>query len=93
MNNKISLESLSMDLLRVALGMHRGSYKMAERFSREAMKRRQEINEREVKPYLRKVLSKMENSLKVSDPKKKAEDSLMYSTIIRNYCLSFLKNS
>ncbi len=92
MNNKISLGSLSMDLLRVALGIHRGSYKMAERFSQEAMKRRHEIDEREVKPYLRKVLANMENSLKISDPKKKAEDSLMYSTIIRNYCLSFLKN-
>lgn len=91
MTNKIILESLSMDLLRVALGLHRGSYRMAERFSEEALKRKREVHEDDIKPYLKKTLSRMEESLKVSDPEKKAEDTLMYSTIIRNYCHSFLQ--
>lgn len=90
MNNKIILESLSMDLLRVALGFHRGSYKMAERFLDEALKRKDEVDEREIKPYLKQTLNRMENSLKVSSSEKKAEDALMYSTIIRNYCQTFL---
>ncbi|KKR50041.1 MAG: hypothetical protein UT87_C0021G0001, partial [Candidatus Levybacteria bacterium GW2011_GWC1_40_19] len=37
--NKIAIESLSMDLLRVALGYHRGSNKMTKNFLREAKKR------------------------------------------------------
>ena len=86
MNNKIILESLSMDLLRVALGLHRGSYKMAQRFSEEALKRKKEVNEKDVKAYLYQLLNRMESSLKTSDIQKKAEDSLMYSTLIRNYC-------
>ena len=83
MDNKIILESLSMDLLRIALGLHRGSYKMAERFSQEALKRKSEINEHEIKPYLRQTLSLMEQSLKSVDIEKKAEDALLYSTLIR----------
>ncbi|HWY79688.1 MAG TPA: hypothetical protein VNW29_05000 [Candidatus Sulfotelmatobacter sp.] len=89
MKNKIILESLSMDLLRVALGLHRGSYKMAERFAEEALKRKQEIHESDIKPYFKKTLSRMEISLKTSDLEKRAEDALMYSTLVRNYCQIF----
>lgn len=85
MNNKIILESLSMDLLRVALGLYRGSHKMAERFAQEALARKNEADIKNLSPYAVKVLEKMEESLKNEDPTKKAEDSLMYSTIIRNY--------
>lgn len=89
MNNKIILESLSMDLLRVALGLHRGSYKMAERFSEEAIRRKREVDENNIRPYLKRTLSSMETSLKISDSEKKAEDALMYSTLIRNYSQAF----
>ncbi len=92
MNNKIILESLSMDLLRIALGLKRGSYKMAERFSEEALRRKEEVNEKEIKPYLQQTLIRMEDALLASDIEKKAEDALMYSTVIRNYCQTFLRN-
>ena len=43
-NQQIILESLSMDLLRAALGRHRGSHAMADRFIEEASKRIAEID-------------------------------------------------
>lgn len=89
MNNKIILESLSMDLLRVAKGLYRGSDRMAERFLEEALLRKNEVKQNEVKPYLKKILVAMEKSLKSSDKEKKAEDALMYSTLIRNYSQAF----
>lgn len=89
MNNKIILESLSMDLLRVAKGLNRGSDKMAERFCEEALLRKNEVKQNEIKPYLKKILLAMEKSLKSTDKEKKAEDALMYSTVIRNYSQTF----
>lgn len=91
MNNKIILESLSMDLVRIALGLHRGAYKMAERFSLEALNRRNEVDENKIMPYLKNILSHMEDALKSSDSGKKAEDALMYSILIRNYAQTFCK--
>jgi hypothetical protein len=89
MNNKIVLESLSMDLLRVAKGFYRGSDRMAERFLEEALLRKSEVNQNEIKPYLKRILIAMEKSLKSTDKEKKAEDALMYSTLIRNYSQTF----
>lgn len=90
LKTKIALESLSMDLLRVALGLHRGSDKMAERFTTEALKRKREVNLEVLKPYFKKVMKKLEKSLTSEDKFKKAEDTLMYSTLVRNYCQKFL---
>jgi hypothetical protein len=89
MNNKIVLESLSMDLLRVAKGFYRGSDRMAERFLEEALLRKSEVKQNEIKPYLKRILIAMEKSLKSNDKEKKAEDALMYSTLIRNYSQTF----
>lgn len=85
MNNKIALESLVMDLKRVSLGYHRGSLGMAKRFSEEALKRKQEINMSEVKPYIKTLLIKLEAILSDKDNDKIAEDSLMVSTLLQNY--------
>lgn len=38
-DQKIIIESLAMDLKRIAIGLHRGSLKMANRFKDEALKR------------------------------------------------------
>lgn len=89
MSNKIILESLSMDLLRVAKGLYRGSDRMAERFSKEALERKNEVIQSDIKPYLKRILIDMEKSLKNPDKEKKAEDALMYSTLIRNYSQAF----
>lgn len=87
--NKIAIESLSMDLLRVALGYHRGSNKMAERFSEEALKRISEIQTADVKPYFAKILSKLPSELSKKDQGKLAEDTLMYSVLCKNYAKKF----
>lgn len=89
MDNKVILESLSMDLLRVAKGFHRGSDKMAERFLEEALMRKKEIKQDELKSYFKKILIELEKSLKNSDKEKKSEDALMYSTLVRNYSQKF----
>ena len=86
MNTKIALESLSMDLKRVAMGYYRGSDVMAKRFSEEALKRKEEVSLQDVKPYLEALLDRMERDLQQKNTKNIAEDALMYSTLFQNYC-------
>ena len=85
MKNKIALESMAMDLKRVALGYHNNSLKMAQRFHQEVLARKKEINLKDVKPYLRPILNKAERIDKDS-----SEDALMLSTLIQNYTRKFL---
>jgi len=87
MNDKVILESLAMDLKRVALGFHRGSMSVAERFIKEALKRKGELDVKSLEPYVQKLIFKMEKSLKDSDNQKRAEDALMYSTLFQNAAL------
>lgn len=84
MNNKIALESLAMDLKRVAFGYHRNSLSMAVRFYEEALKRKNEIDVIVLKPYIRKLLDKLE-SLPNSSNEAIAEEALMLSTLLQNY--------
>lgn len=86
--NKIALSSLSMDLKRVALGYHRGSTVMAERFLKEAIKRRDEVDVSTVKPYVNKILKNLDLLLKEKNNNKLAEDALMYSTLFQNASLN-----
>lgn len=83
MNNKQVFGALAMDLKRVALGYFRGSTTMSERFFEEAMKRRNEIDNTNLKPYLVKLLNDMEN-LNKKEKKRAADDALLYSTIFQN---------
>lgn len=83
MNNKQILGDLAMDLKRVALGLHRGSNLMAEKFLGEALKRRDEIDTKTLKPYLVKLLGNIEN-IKKESKQKAAEDALLYSTLFQN---------
>lgn len=87
--NKIAIESLSMDLLRVALGYHRGSKSMAKRFSEEASKRISEIDTTSVKPYFAKLLTEISFVMSGKDTNKIAEDALMYSVRCKNYAKHF----
>jgi hypothetical protein len=89
MNNRIVIESLSMDLLRVALGYHRGSVKMALRFSEEAQKRITEINTSQVTPHFAGILKKLPTALSQNDTDDIAEDALMYHTLCKNYAKHF----
>ena len=73
-----------MDLLRAALGRHRGSLAMAERFEKEALERKHELEIANPKDnYLNTLISKTNKSLK-SKSVKKADDLLMYSVLFKN---------
>lgn len=78
-----------MDLNRVAVGYYRGSVKTAERFMDEALKRRIEVDEGKVKPYLRKFIKTLPDILDKKNKKRVAEDALMYSIIFQNYALKY----
>lgn len=84
---KIVLSSLAMDLKRAALGYHRGSVVMANRFLEEALKRKKEVNEKPTKPYIKKILADLEKIRNKKDLKDIAEDTLMYSTLLQNASL------
>jgi hypothetical protein len=86
MENKRILGALAMDLKRVALGLHRKSYTMADRFLVEAMNRHAEINKNELQPYMRAIIDRV-GLLSELDIEQRAEDALMYSTRIQNYVL------
>ena len=83
MNDKIVLESLALDLKRVALGLQRGSTIMAKKFTQSALERKKEARVNVV--YMKNVLNKVEQLLNSQDNEKKAEDAVMYSTIILNF--------
>lgn len=83
--NRIALSSLALDLKRVAVGYHRGSFAMADRFLEEAQKRSEEIDISIVKPYVAKLLANMK---KISQKKEKiADDALLYSILFQNASL------
>jgi hypothetical protein len=86
MQNNIALSALAMDLKRVALGLHRKSYTVAERFFIEAMKRRKEIHVNELQPYMQTIIKRVDLLSELTN-ERKAEDALMYSTRIQNYVL------
>jgi len=88
MNNKIALESLAMDLKRVAIGYHRGSLTMAKRFYEEALLREKEIDSDSLRPYARRLLKKIE-SLQNNTNDFIAEEALMLSTLLQNYSQTF----
>lgn len=80
---KVLLESLAMDLKRVALGLHRGSFAMAERFKFEAIKRGKELEGTKVDHYLKRLLIRYRKVLANSD-ERAAEDALMLSILFQN---------
>jgi len=90
MSNKIAIESLVMDLKRVAIGYNRGSTAMAKRFSVEAVKRKNEIDLGMLKPYIRKYILNIDEILNEKDTKKISEDILMISTLLFNYTKKYL---
>ena len=86
--DKQIISALAMDLKRMALGLHRGSFAMATRFMEEATRRIEEVDKSNLLPYMKNVLVKIQYTLSIQDKDKKAEDFLMYSTILQNYVLN-----
>ena len=87
-DTKIALSSLALDLRRVAMGYHRGSTAMADRFLAEALRRKDEIKSSDVKPYVAKLLVKISSLKTIEDNSDKAEDALMYSILFQNAAIS-----
>ncbi len=85
-NQKLIIESLAMDLKRVALGLYKGSHATADRFKEEALKRSQELEDQNINNYLKKLVQGTKKALK-SNKERTAEDVLMYSTLFQNFAL------
>lgn len=81
MDNEIILGSLSSDLKRVGLGFYRNSEQMANRFLKEALKRKNEINKNDLPQYMVVLLGKIKKEIS-------PDEALMYSTLIQNYVTS-----
>jgi hypothetical protein len=86
-STKALIESLSMDLLRTALGLHRKSFRMAERFKQESLKILQELESRDLKDV--KLIALIQKTKNVFELNKEDmhEDLLMYSTLFQNYAI------
>ncbi len=85
MNNKILLESMALDLKRVALGSHSHSTKMAERFLQEVFKRNEMLDTTSLSNSLKKILRNMTSQLKLESTQRLADDALMYSTLLLSF--------
>lgn len=85
-SQKVIVESLAMDLKRVALGIYRGSFAVADRFKQEALKRESELENQEIDSYLKDLLKKTRKVLS-SQNADRADDILMYSTLFQNFAL------
>lgn len=86
LSQKIIIESLAMDLKRVALGLHRGSLGMANRFRTESFKRAEELENQNPNDYIKKLLSHMRKMIQGTSDRV-AEDALMLSTLFQNFAL------
>lgn len=84
-NNKIILGSLAMDLKRVALGYHRGSPKMAERFIQEVKRWQKSLDTATLPHYIYRILGDFNDLIIQGDQEQIADRALMYSTLIQNY--------
>lgn len=89
MDNKIALQSLVMDLKRVAIGYHRNSVTMAARFYEEAQKRKSEIDEHDLRQYILPFLKKID-LLPQLPQDEAADEALLISTVLQNYTQKFL---
>lgn len=90
-NTYYILESISLDLKRIALGLHRKSFETVHRFCNEVRKREQELDRSGLDPYLDRVLKQVDVTLAAIDSDRAAEDALMYSTLLHNYAQSRLE--
>ena len=82
-SQQIIIASLAMDLLRMALGLHRGSLSMASRFRQEALKRQQELESQRVDHRIKKLLTNVKAVLN-SNNERVVEDALIYSVLFQN---------
>jgi hypothetical protein len=85
MNTDRILASLSMDLVRIAMGYKRGSVRMADRFCQEARARCIELKDAGLQEHIQRIVVEVLIVMDNEDKLVIAEKSLMYSTLIQNY--------
>lgn len=86
-DTKLLVGSLSNDLMRVASMMGRGSHQTAVRFLIEAKKWAKELESKQVKEYIRKIIKDVVNSNTDDISDAEAEKYLMYGVLLQNYAL------
>lgn len=84
--DKIVLQSLASDLKRITLSIQRNSLPTAIRFNQEAERWLQE-SKNGSDLSTKKLLARVEEVLKRDNDLQKAEDCLMYSTLLQNRSL------
>jgi hypothetical protein len=82
---KMLIGSLSNDLLRVANLTYRGSHQAADRFFEEAKKWASQLDNYQLKTYIKKIIKDIQSETSLS--MEKAEKFLMYSILLQNYSL------
>ncbi|HSX48765.1 MAG TPA: hypothetical protein VLE44_00725 [Candidatus Saccharimonadales bacterium] len=88
MKNKIALESLALDLKRGSVFLNRNSQFAANQFLKEAVERKSEIDLKGLSSYIQKIILDLDKIIEEKNKSAKAENLLMYSTIIQNYALT-----
>ena len=88
--NKLYLLSLSSDLTRITQSIQKGSFKNSQQFSYQAQKWLKKIDQTTLKPYMKKILKEIKKDLKQKNNLIKAEQALMYSTLVQNYSIKIL---
>ena len=81
MNNTVLLQSLALDLKRVAIGYHSGSHKMADRFLQEVLKRKTQLDFTSLSETIQRLTDKLDLLAKEQNLQKRADHALTYSTI------------
>ena len=86
--HKMLIGSLSNDLGRVATLSHRGSYKAAEKFWKQAQMWVNCLKSHQNKPYIENIINTLAKEEFNPKDSAKAEKNLMYSILLQNYTLS-----
>lgn len=82
MNNTKLLQAMALDLKRCAIGYYSNSNKMADRFFQEVCMRTSQLDSSLLNSQTQKIVKKLQNLSQETNFKKRAEDCLMYSTIL-----------
>ena len=86
MNTQQVLLALSSDLHRICNSILRSSDQVTESFSMESKRWLLELDKERVKSYMLNILDEIDKNLLTSQNNKaKAEQCLLYSTLLRNY--------
>lgn len=92
-NTKLLIGSLSNDLYRVACLTERGSVKGAEKFWVQAGRWVNELDNANLKPYIRKIILDIKARLNSNSlTMELAERYLMYSILLQNYGMRYKEN-